>query len=340
MNILFITVNSPPLFSGRAKQAHELSIALTQVDYKIDIISLDQSNNCINGNCLHRLKYEDKLKSLIKILSLSLHYDVVHIHGLNYSLLLAPLLKLINKKVVLHMSSLGYDDPITMNKSNLLRFLLKFVDFHIVQKKSLEIDNKTRFIPNLLSIKTKKSSRTCVNSYIDILVSGVICQRKRQVEILYWLKKLSNNYVRVHFAGSFVNNYNEFEKDYVNEFNCLASELENCRVYGQLEKNELQALMTKSHYFFAISKQEGLSNSYIECLSSNLIPISFMNNVDELFDVMGIGNNILLIDDMDCLNYDFMKTKILNEEYDFSEKALEFFSKDSVINHLNRIYKA
>ncbi|WP_295585175.1 hypothetical protein [uncultured Lamprocystis sp.] len=48
-------------------------------------------------------------------------------------------------------------------------------------------------------------------------------------------------------------------------------------------------------YFFAISAVEGLSNAYLECLNQGLLPITYTDIHDPLFDTMAITDVLIRI---------------------------------------------
>ncbi len=339
MTILYITVNSPPLFSGRAKQAHSLRDVLLNYGCDIKIISLDQDVIKYRGET-YRLNYFEKFNSLKYMLTFVLtnNIKIVHIHGLSYALILAPFFRLKGVKTILHMSSFGYDDPATLKKSLLKRYLCRCLNYFVVQKISLANSENEIFIPNLLTIDTVASKRTLIDGKIHIIISGVICQRKKQLEIITWLGSLNDDNVIVHFAGSHQNNYNEYDKLYVSNFLTIAKSVTNCFIHGTLSKIELSSLMSKCQYFFAISAQEGLSNSYIECLASNLIPIAEVDNVDELFDTVQISNAVLTPKSVNDLNYFELQDHLSKNQHDFSQYVQEYFSEDSVVRHYKKLY--
>ncbi|WP_434566514.1 glycosyltransferase family 4 protein [Vibrio chagasii] len=348
MKVMYAVVNYPPLFSGRAKQASYLKSKLESIykEINIDVFSLDQSKLAsrvaATDNDVLRCSYRNRLSAIIIFITRVLigKCDVIHFHGLSYLILSAPLFKFLGKKIVFHMSSDLYDDPKTLNSRLITKILVKYVDNIIVQKKSLAINSKCVFVPNILSLNPKLSNRVH-DGVIKILVSGVICPRKRQLDIIRSVISSGISGIELHFAGSYVDDFNEFDEQYIKDVINISDKNKIVHLHGHLKKNELILLMSRCQYFIAASSQEGLSNAYVECMATNLIPIIQENHgkVDELFEYLDVEKHSIILKDMSDINYKVLNEHLTDCKFNFSKNVLSKFSEDTVTKQVLDIYK-
>lgn len=339
MNILYLTVNSPPLFSGRAKQALFLSDYIKTKGYNVHTISLDSHELGKNSKFL-RLLYSKKASNLYNIIKYIIknNINLVHIHGLSYTLLLAPVLRLLGVKVGMHMSCEGYDDPVTLSNRVSTKFFVPCLSFFIVQKFKYENISKNRFyVENAISIDIKENKKT--NKRPKVVLSGVFSPRKRQLEVIKWASNYVDS-VDFYFIGSYCNNYHEYSSSYVERCLELSSGYNNVYLLGQLDKNGVSDVLASSDAFMAISKTEGLSNAYVEALAYDLTPIIFDNYVDDLFSSLSIVNQIIsvpsilsgykIIDLESCIN---------SSNINIAYKIKEDFSIEKVSRKIIEIYQ-
>ena len=344
--ILYVVVNAPPLTSGRALQALKLK-TLMEDKYHIEVVSLDQtrvSSVSYNKDVAMRLPYKNIIFNLLIILKYCLNKKIkhIHLHGLSYPISLTPILKLFDITLGLHMSAMNYDDPKSISKRRILSPFYKRISYHLVQRQSLENYNeKCTFVPNVIDINPIDLKVRLCESEIHIAIIGVICDRKQQLVIAQHFNANKYRNITLHFFGDYNNSYNEFDSNYVSEFMKLVSLNDNMIAYGHLTKEELGSKLSSCDYYFSISKNEGMSNAYLDCLSNNLVPIVFGYNIDELYDFLGVKSNLLIIDSLSEISYDLLARKLsILSSFNYNE-AIDGKMSSRVINEkINKIYKS
>lgn len=308
MQVLYVMFNAPPLQSGRARQALMLAGALnSHPGVRVRAISLDRSRSSLPlcppvlSQRVDVFQVKRVWWSILKF-CVQRRIQVVHFHGHNYAVHITPLLRLLGIRVFLHMTRQGHDDPATLldgRGSALQRLALRYLTAWIVQNPGDAIPSRNPpivHIPNAVAPTPPRppdagGPRVCV-------LSGVICPRKGQLEVLQLFAALPETLrvgLRLRLAGSMEDDYFEYAADYVAHCRALAVGIPEVELLGHLDKTALMGELSRAHYFFAVSAAEGLSNAYLECLSQGLRPIVYANHHDPLFDTLGLAGMLVRI---------------------------------------------
>ncbi len=305
MQILYVLFNAPPLHSGRARQALMLADELNRrPGVRVQAISLDHAGTV-------EPPYPEPLRQrldawqakrvwrAILFLCIRERIRVVHFHGHNYAAHLTPVLRLLGIRVFLHMTQKGHDDPATLldgRGSRLQRLALRWLTAWIVQNPGDVIPCRGPPLVNIPNAVAPPIPRLENMGQHTIVLSGVVCPRKGQIEALQLFAALPESVrasLRLRLAGSYSNDYYEFDVDYVGRCRALAATIPNVAMLGHLGKTELMEELRQAHYFFAISAAEGLSNAYLECLNQGLLPIVYEHRHDHLFDTLGVTDSLI-----------------------------------------------
>ena len=307
MRILYVLFNAPPLHSGRARQALMLADELNRrPGVQVQAISLDQGpampppypppvQRRLDAWQAKRVWWE------VLLFCIRERIQVVHFHGHSYVVHLTPILRLLGIRCVLHMTQKGFDDPVTLldgRGSRLQRFALHRLSAWIVQNPDDLVASTRPLVVNIPNAVAPPRPRLETAGQRSIVLSGVVCPRKGQLTVLRLFAALPEPVravLRLRLAGSLTDDYWEFDADYVAQCRHLAATIPQAALLGHLSKQELTDELRQAHYFFAISAIEGLSNAYLECLNQGLLPITYADRHDPLFDTLGLADDLIRI---------------------------------------------
>ena len=307
MRILYVVANAPPLHSGRARQALMLAAALnTHPGVRVQVISLDQGPRIPPPHAPPLCRRLDiwqapRVWRALLWFCLRQRIQVVHFHGHTYAVHLTPLLRLLGIRVFLHMTQKGHDDPATLldgRGSRLQRQALAQLSAWIVQNPDDLITAARPRLVNIPNAVAPPKPRLPDHGQRGLILSGVVCPRKGQLEVLRLFSALPNSLrarLRLRLAGSFDHDYWEYDADYVAQCQAAAAMIPEADLLGHLDKDQLTDELRAAHYFFAISGVEGLSNAYLECLNQGLLPIVYDHRHDPLFDTLGLTDHLIRI---------------------------------------------
>ena len=295
--LLFVVQNATPFQSGRAKQALSIAEQLRLRGICVDVLSLDYESTSIQIEGVHyrRSIYHARSNYVFLIaLCCIKRYHAVHFHGFNYLVGMSNVLRLLGMRCVLNMSCKSYDTPATLTSFAWLgkwqRRALKKLDYWIVQNKSdLHEEFHTVYLPNMVAMPKKLSPWQQREQVI--LNIGVICPRKGQLDVIKEFKnkpRLIQEGWKLMLCGSYSNDYEEYDKTYVDACLELAKNDSSICFTGHLNSDELSDLIGRSRCFTAMSKHEGLSNAYLECLAHGLRPIINADKHDDLFTELAL----------------------------------------------------
>jgi glycosyltransferase involved in cell wall biosynthesis len=204
-------------------------------------------------------------------------------------------------RVFLHMTQKGHDDPVTLldgRGSRLQRLALSQLTAWIVQNPDDMVASRRPSLVNIPNAVAPPLPRLRDQGQRTIVLSGVVCPRKGQLEALRLFAALPESVrvgLRLRLAGSYSHDYYEYDNHYVARCQTLAATMPQTTLLGHLTKGELTEELRQAHYFFAISAVEGLSNAYLECLSQGLLPIVYEHRHDPLFDTLGLTAALIRI---------------------------------------------
>ncbi len=307
MRILYLLFNAPPLHSGRARQALMLADELNRrPGVQVQAISLDHGRAVpppYPAPLRRRLDawQAKRVWREMLIFCIRERIQIVHFHGHNYATHLTPLLRLLGLRCFLHMTQKGFDDPATLldgRGSRLQRYALSRLTAWIVQNPDDVIARTAPAVVNIPNAVAPPRPRLEHAGQRTMILSGVVCPRKGQLEALRLFAALPAAVragLRLRLAGSYSDDFWEFDADYVRQCQSLAATLPEAALLGHLSKQELTDELRQAHYFFAISAVEGLSNAYLECLNQGLLPITYTDRHDPLFDTLAITDTLIRI---------------------------------------------
>ncbi len=307
MQILYVLFNAPPLHSGRARQALMLAEELNRrPGVRVQAISLDHAGTVqppYPAPLRQRLDawQAKRVWRAILLLCIRERIRAVHFHGHNYAVHLTPVLRLLGIRVFLNMTRKCHDDPATLldgRGSRLQRLALKRLSAWIVQNPDDLVESVRPRLVNIPNAVSPPLPRPPDTGGRTLVLSGVVCPRKGQLEVLRLfaaLPEVVRTGLRLRLAGSFTDDYWEYDADYVAQCQAVAATIPEVALLGHLSKDRLLDELSAAHYFFAISGVEGLSNAYLECLNQGLLPIVYEHRHDPLFDTLGLTGDLLRI---------------------------------------------
>jgi glycosyltransferase involved in cell wall biosynthesis len=288
-----IVSNAPPLFSGASKQALLLKNALIDIgDIDIEVLSVDQKevSPIHNIGITRVIKSDGIMQYSINIIKYFIknQFDIIHFHGIYYWQIIALLYPFYKNKMIFKITMMGQDD---LNSIAKMRFgklrirMLKHVKAIVVLTDEFVSNdfNNIHLVPNGVEITkyypAKNSEKNSLKNkyHIEksvpcIIYSGVICERKNQLELLKKLKgMLLSKKISVVFCGSYVDNYGEYDHNYVISVLEYAKQFSHVHVFGH--SNDLQEYYRACDFIISNSTGEGLSNSILEGVCCGLTPI-------------------------------------------------------------------
>jgi glycosyltransferase involved in cell wall biosynthesis len=148
MKILMVSAFFPPIFGGASVQALTLSRALRKQGLQVEFLTNNLKNKSVienyEGFKVHRVQtsehFESKLSEFlftIKILGYALtrrDVRILHFHSVRgLELFIFPILRLLGKRIVLKLTLMGSDDPLTFKRRKLLGPLY-FAGLHFVNR--------------------------------------------------------------------------------------------------------------------------------------------------------------------------------------------------------------
>ncbi len=199
------------------------------------------------------------------------------------------------------MTQKGHDDPATLldgRGSRLQRQALARLSAWIVQNPNDLIPAPRPRLINIPNAVAPPAPRLPDQGRRGLILSGVVCPRKGQIEVLRLFGALPPTpraRLRLRLAGSCDNDYWEYDAEYVDQCRAAAAMIPEAALLGHLDKAQLTDELRAAHYFFAISGVEGLSNAYLECLNQGLLPIVYDHRHDPLIDTLGLTEHLIRI---------------------------------------------
>jgi len=306
IKVLMVVKEFPPNFGGAAIQSIYLSHALKALDVNITFISDNGSKRSkkdqFEGFRVFRIstlfkkrgKCQNFIFAIRLLIFIFLHrsdYHIIHFHATTgYETLLFPLLKFLNKKVILKLTLTDCDDPTALKRRKLgilFFWCLKFADKMVgISKKLIELtlksgidEDKIEYIPNgvdtskFLSVTEKEKvllkKRLGFYKFDKLFFSaGKIEERKRYKFLLESWKFISGNFLHPALLIAGPGN-DENNKYYLSLKNFIKKEsLQNVFFLGKIDN--VDEYMKMSDCFLFCSKQEGFANVLLESAASSI----------------------------------------------------------------------
>lgn len=325
-NILMVTIKFPPFFAGAAVQAIYLAHELSNQGLNIQFITDNDAGPTVDeeyqGLRVHRFStFTSKggtiLKELVYLARVYFYilthprFKIVHFHSIKgYEAFLFPLIKMLGRKIILKMTLVGSDDPVTFSRRKVgsgIMLGLKCVDAFVAistrlkelaveagipQQKVHLIYNGTdtdKFSPVTSHQRQELRERFGFDSSSLIFCSiGKVEHRKGYDLLLNAWIHITNDFPNalLLIAGMGNDNDNPYYRSLL--ATCKANNLENVRFVGQI--NNVHHYMRLSDCFVFCSRSEGFGTVLIEALSSG-VPVVATNIPGVTEDIIG-GNEM------------------------------------------------
>ena len=338
------------------------SMEIGGAEKQLERLSTEQVNNGINLMILTRkssLKnYQKKFKDLnikrfsrnmilfnIQCLIFMIHhyngFKIAHVHTLS-SIAFTTLFfsSIFNKKVFLKLTRIGKNSQIDLiRKSKIKNLIFKLLikinnpKFICLTNESLEYLNNNFYynnnilIPNGIPVNNLKNINY-KDEYIRILFVSRLISRKQVYKTILELIKFSSEKIKIIVCGDGP------ESKKIVKLQNLYPSLVDYR--GNQNENGVQFALLESDFFIQNSLNEGLSNSFLEALSHNSIPVvSKLKFYEELKQEYKIP---IFFDDFVRMNYD-EKIKLKNRFKKIPRKiAMEKFNIKNTVKLLSNAY--
>ena len=264
----------------------------------VDVVDGTRVNRIILKNgVIFRLQFLVNL--LVFLIKNCRKFDIIHLHGFSLrSIVIVFISKLMQKKVVIKMTSFGHDDPLSIrDRSRIQYFFYSMADAYIgvspafsdVFLKSELNKNKFFQVPNGVdtelfkpvsnkheNVKIRKLLGLPVNMKV-ILFVGHFSNDKRPDDLLSaWLKtSLSSSLdTSIVFIGRMDTDSFEIEMQVISKILKKSQEFLGKNIFFVEETDRMADYYRASDVFVLPSIREGLPNSLLEAMSSGLTVIA------------------------------------------------------------------
>lgn len=336
----------PPNFGGAAVQSLRLAKGLTDKGLNVEFVADNGAqqtviNDSYEGITVARLKtysndIHSKFRELMFCIKLFLFVisrpdiKIIHFHSVRgFELFLFPFFRMIGKKILLKLTLVDSDDPLTFKRRRLLsplymwglkaahsmaaiseelkhRAIATGIEANCVHKIFNGFDEKNFFIPDDLLKKTLRKQLQIDESALVFLSIGKVEHRKGYdllIESFFWIQqKLPNAQLLIVGPGNDERNvfYNELCKSITEK------KLRNVIFVGK--KNNIHEYTKAVDAFLFCSRQEGFGTVLIEAMACGL-PTLAMN-------IEGVTEDIITDFRTSGINYS-------HQPEDFAKDALE-----------------
>ena len=309
ISVLMVTGIYLPEINGAVLQCMSI-ISLLRNNFQFRVLTSTKNKKLIKNKSLdgipifRTLINEYKFFYFFQIISLIFFlirnrasFDIVHLHGFSSkSALIIIISKLIQKKVIIKLTSFGHDDPETIkSKGKILYFLYLLADCYI----GISPAFKNSFLKSNLDLKKYHSIPNGVNTKIFcppdnekekqiireklglpselniILFIGHFSKDKSALDLLNsWLMLEDKSKSAIVFIGS-TNSINfEVDLNIVNQIKSKSSEFINRNIFFVEKTDNIYEYYQSSDVYVLPSLREGLPNTLLEAMSCGLPAIS------------------------------------------------------------------
>ena len=303
LNILMVTGIYHPEVSGAANQCRQLVNALKEkVSFTVLTTTRDPNlpPRCqIDGVDVFRVLLKKSVnnycgaiwKFMAFFLSQREHFQIVHLHGFSLkSALLVLLVKIFHKKVIIKMTSIGHDDPISMRQRGfLLNYCFSKADayvgvtshFNKLYAKSQLPLNRYIGIPNGVDIDRFRPAvagereilrdQLGLPTKIKLILFVGHFSREKCPDILLeaWKYFVAETFLDtgVIFVGATKTNHYEVDPRLVEDIQELAAPYINERIFFIERAHEIEKYYQTADIFVLPSLREGLPNALLEAMA-------------------------------------------------------------------------
>jgi alpha-1,3-mannosyltransferase len=297
MRILHICKQFYPSVGGIEDVVYRLSQYLIGNGHSSDVLSLNRlirtkkylsKSDTFNNIKISRISFINIFEYTIApdiIKHISNHYDIVHIHGINYFSDYLLLLKYFVKKPIIISTHGGYFHT----KKNII---IKKIWFNTITKYTLRKANRvvTDGVNDFLIFKKILNNNITtiengVNSeYLSIkkniekyslIYWGRICENKRVdnlIEVINIVRKKIKK-IKLFIIGESTGNNKQKITDLIKKYHLQ----ENVIIFGYQNNHKIREMLSKAHLFINASEYEGFGITVIEAMGSGTVP--FVNNI-------------------------------------------------------------
>jgi glycosyltransferase involved in cell wall biosynthesis len=296
-----------PEISGAAKQCHQLVNALKeQVDFTVLTTTRDPNLSpqskfgdvYIFRLLLNERNFSDYCKASLQLIKVFLSrrkdFQIVHLHGFSLkSCLLTLLSKLFNKKVIIKMSSIGHDDPISMKqRSFLLYFFFSKADIYVgmnpefnrLYQKTELLSNRYKQIPNCVDTNlfrpvTNREKMTFRDQLglpkerkLILFVGHFSWEKGADLLLNAWERHVASAFpdTGLVFVGSTKPDHYEVDAQLVRDVQQLAGPYVNERIFFIEKTFKIEMYYQTADIFVLPSLREGLPNALLEAMACGL----------------------------------------------------------------------
>ena len=331
LSILMVTGVYQPEVSGAANQCRQLVNALKKlVNFTVltttrdsNLLRQDQVDGIDVFRVLLKKSVNNYCKAVWMFFSFFLFrkkdFQIVHLHGFSIKSCLLTLLSILfHKKVIIKMTSVGYDDPISMRqRSFLLNYFFSRADAYVgmtpqfeeLYRRSRSLSNRLKQIPNGVDINrfrpVKDEKKTMLRDELGlpnkmklILFVGHFSQEKNPDILLNaWKQYVADTFfdTGVVFVGSTNPDHYEVDAELVNDIQQLAQPYINEHIFFIERTHEIEKYYQAADVFVLPSSREGMPNALLEAMACNLpVIVSRLEGVTDW--VVTDGVNGLLVE--------------------------------------------
>ena len=307
IGILVVTGAYHPEVSGAANQCRQLvNVLKKQINFKVLTTTRDPNlpPRCqIDGVDIFRVLLEGSsvrnyctaaLKLMAFFLSRREHFQIVHFHGFSLkSAFLIAVSKMLHKKVIIKMTSIGHDDPISCRKRGVaINYFFSKADVYVgvspqfkyLYHKAGLPSNRFKLISNgvdtnLFRPVTNRESITLRDQLglprgmKFILFVGHFSREKcPNVLLEAWMHFVAETLpdTGIIFVGSTNPDHYEVDAELVNDIQILADHYIDQRIFFIERTHVIEKYYQTADIFVLPSSREGMPNALLEAMSSGL----------------------------------------------------------------------
>ena len=305
--VLMVTGVYHPEVSGAANQCRQLANVLRE---KVSFVVLTTTRNPhlpplsqVDGIDVFRVLLKkrsvgDYCRAIFKFTTFFLfqkkNFQIVHLHGFSYkSAFLTALSKIYHKKVIIKMTSVGHDDPVSMKKRGfLLNYFFSKADYYVsvspiieeLYRQSQLLSNRLKLIPNGVETNTfhpiisgekeiLRDQMGLPRTMKLILFVGHF-SREKCPDILLdaWKRYVAEAFsdTGIIFVGSTNPDHYEVNANLVENIKELAEPYFNERIFFIESTQRVEKYYQAADIFVLPSLREGMPNALLEAMSCGL----------------------------------------------------------------------
>ena len=319
LGVLMVTGVYHPEVSGAANQCRQLVNALRdKVSFTVFTTTQDPNlplRSQVDDVNVFRLPLKERnvfeyFKAILIFTTLFLSqrrdFQVVHLHGFSFKSALVVLLsKILQKKIITKMTSVGYDDPISMRWRGFpLNYFFSKADTYVSMNPEFEKlyhqselpANQLKRIPNGVDTdrfhpvtdmeKTKLRNKLQLPEKMKIIlfVGHFSSEKCPEVLLEAWIENVVETFPEtgIVFIGSTNPDHYEVNIDLVTEIKKLANSYINDQIFFVENTYEIEEYYQSVDLFVLSSKREGLPNALLETMACGLPVIT--SRIEEVTD--------------------------------------------------------